>query len=199
LGTGSDRVFNYNRIARLPGSVNFKTPPTLCYLTSVDPGRRYSIQQISAALDSMGIPAVQRKVHRQEPVDPIDGSDWWSQIRERLGPHPLAIIDSGEKNPYSDGQVTRSEADWLVVCALVRAGASDEQITWIYDSQPVGLLKYAEEGAHYLNQTVASARRKLAQQTEVTTTAPRIQTSPRFTGGAYDELRARRMKYAHGR
>jgi len=167
LATTSDAVFNVNRIARIPGSVNWKPPPkqpTWCYLQQIDPSRRYDLGQVDAALDAMGAPHV--KTHKErpprEPENPPEGKDWWRLLRERLSLHALGIIDFGEKNPYSEKQISRSEADWFVVCSLVRADATDEMIKWVYDSQPIGLLKYHEAGARYLAHTIEAARRAAA-------------------------------------
>lgn len=193
--TGSDAIFNTNRILRIPGSVNWKQPPRWCYLTGLWPDRRYSLEQITKALDCMGAPAVVRRkegipVPTEPPLD-------WLDIRKRLSPGVLDIIDTGEKNAYSEAQVTRSEADWVVVCALVRAGVTDEMIAWIYETQPVGMLKYREVGAHYLNQTIHTARRATA--------APAVERAaarsgpPVYRGGAIDSVRQRSYALRAGR
>jgi hypothetical protein len=202
--TGSDAVFNVNRIARIPGSVNWKPPPkqpTWCYLTDLRPERRYTLAQVDAALDAMGAPSVKRQKERppHEPENPPQ--DWW-ELKSRLSPHACAIVDFGERNPYSEKQVSRSEADWFVICSLVRADATDEMIKWVYDTQPVGLMKYHEAGPRYLAHTTEAARRSVASAPTAPNApgergrsgggggyTPRYTNNTRYVGGARDQAR----------
>jgi len=175
--TGSDPVFSVNRIARLTGTVNWK-PPTAkwCHLTDVQPARRYTIDEIDMALDRLGAgPARPPKEGIPVPIDPP--VDWW-ELRKRLPEGVLDIIDTGEKNAFSERQVTRSEADWVVVCALVRAGCPDSMVIWVYETQPVGIMKYREAGPRYLLKTIEAARRATAEPIE-----------PVGRGRAYDSPR----------
>lgn len=207
-GTASDKVFNTNRIMRIPGSVNWKTPSTWCYLTEVNP-KRYALEQIDQALDAAGVPR-QPKIAdgvRLEPDTTLDGvpaEEAWARVKGALegspdtsavrgGREALGIIEFGEKNPYSDGQPTRSEADWVVICALVRAGATDELIRWVYEKFPVGLMKYAETGRRYLEHTIQEARRRTAEAKSFGARGHRRRPPIRFTGSAGDAARARSM------
>lgn len=164
LATGSDRIFNTNRILGLAGTINWKTPPTWRYITGLWPERRYSLDTVISALDRMGAPPA-RKPHDGIPV-PVEPPIPWQELRSKLSAGVLDIIDSGERNLYSELQTTRSEADWLVVCTLVRIGVSDEMIHWIYETQPVGLMKYRETGPRYLYRTIETARRATADKRE---------------------------------
>lgn len=187
--TGSDRIFNVNRIMRLPGSRNWKkNPPPWCYLVSTDPSRRFDLGHVTKCLDRVGAPpAVTPDVRLiAAPVNPpVD----WFELRKRLDPGTLDIIDTGERNAYSEKQITRSEADWVVVCALVRAGAPDEAIHWVYARCPVGDMKYRESGERYLTRTIEAARRATA--------APKVEHRGSFAsdahrvslGGARDQYR----------
>lgn len=165
--TKSDSVHSLNRIARMPGSLNWKSAhsPRWCYLSEpVRLERAYTIEQIDAALDKLGAGPARKPIDGiQVPVDPP--FDWFA-LREKLEPGVRDIIDTGEKNAYSEGQVTRSEADWVVVCALVRAGCPDGWIHWIYETQPVGNMKYREIGPRYLNRTIETARRATAERVD---------------------------------
>jgi len=185
--TGSDAIFNTNRIFRLPGTVNWKTQPKWCYLTGVNAERRYTISQIEGALDRLGA----APVHRQKPgiEVPVNPPIDWMELRRQLSPGVLDLIDTGEKNSYSVKQVTRSEADWVVICELVVLGVSDEMIEWVYETQPVGVLKYRSAGVHYLKQTIASARRATADTLQ---DRPRTRTISysRVTGSSRDGQRA---------
>jgi hypothetical protein len=185
--TKSDAIFNTNRILRLPGSLNWKkNPPRWCYFTDLSVQRLYTIQQIDRALDLVGAPPA-RTAKEGIPV-PVNPPIDWFELRKLLSGAVLDIIDTGEKNAFSERQITRSEADWLVVCALVRAGVSDEMIHWVYETQPVGVLKYRSAGVHYLNQTIHNARRATA---DVIRDRPHTRSisHPRPRGSARDDQR----------
>lgn len=187
--TGSDPVHSVNRIARLPGTVNWKNPPRWAYLMESDiyPERLYTIDEIDFALDRLGAgPARPLKEGIQVPVDPpID----WLELRKRLTEGVLDIIDTGEKNAFSERQVTRSEADWVVVCALVRAGCPDSMVIWVYETQPVGILKYREAGARYLYKTIEAARRATAEPIEPVGRGRVYDMQRHPTGSGYDQYR----------
>jgi hypothetical protein len=166
MATNSDAVFNPSRIARLPGSLNWKSapkPPTWCYLTDYHPERRYNFTSLSDALEAMKAPHPAWKGDgvAYQPCDPPAD---WLELRWRLSEHALAIIDYGERNPFSVKQVSRSEADWFVICALVRANATDEDIEAVYRSQPIGQMKYAEAGDGYLARTIERARNHVGDE-----------------------------------
>jgi len=185
----SDSVFSINRIGRVPGTLNRKRGcAAWCFLTNCDPARRYTIDEINNRLDVVGAgPARTPKDGIPVPVDPpVD----WFEMRKRLDEGTLDIIDTGEKNAYSEKQISRSEADWVVVCALVRAGAPDSLIHWIYETQPVGTMKYREAGVHYLTKTIESARRVTAEPIEYTTSSSNYSYS-RSTGSGRDKHRKR--------
>ncbi len=188
----SDPIHNSNRIMRCTGTLNWKkNPPRWCYLTNVSPARHYTVQQIDLALDRLGAgPAREHKEGIPVPIDPP--ADWWD-LRKRLSPSVLDVIDTGEKNAYSEKQVTRSEADWLVVCALVRAGAPDDMIHWIYETQPVGIMKYRSAGAHYLNRTIEKARQETVDTLDERPVTRTISYT-RVTGSSRDAGRESRNK-----
>jgi len=189
--TGSDPVHNPNRIFRVPGTYNWKSlPPRPCYLMAYQPDQLYTIEQINAALDKLGAgPATPPRpgipVPEGEPEDLID-------LLNRLPEAVRFAIQTGERNLLSEGQPSRSETDWLVVCALVRAGVSDAQIAQIYATQPIGLSKYYEAGAHYLSKTIESARRATAEPLDVTVRSRYSRKLP--SGSAADKYRNRRRR-----
>ena len=188
--TGSDPVFSINRIARLTGTVNWKKPtPRWCYLTDVQPDRQYTLDEIDFALDRLGAgPARPLKEGIPVPVNPpVD----WLELRKRLDEGTLDIIDTGEKNAFSERQVTRSEADWVVVCALVRAGCPDEMVIWVYETQPVGIMKYREAGARYLYKTIEAARRATAEPVEAVGHGRMYDAPKNPKGSGYDQFQRR--------
>ena len=155
--TGSDPIYNVNRIMRLTGTRNWKkNPPAWCYLIDIDRGRRFDLDYVKQRLDAAGAPPA-RSNRPGIPV-PTDPNQDWFELRAKLPEGVREVIASGERNAYSEKQISRSEADWLVVCALIRAGADDEMIAWVYAHTPVGQLKYHEAGARYLTRTIERAR-----------------------------------------
>lgn len=190
----SDPIHNSNRIMRCAGTLNWKkNPARWCHLVHVAPERHYTIDQIDKALDRLGAaPAFVRKEGIPIPIDPpID----WPELRKRLSPGVLDIIDTGEKNAYSEKQVTRSEADWLVVCALIREGVSDEMIHWVYEMQPVGVMKYKTSGGgvHYLNSTIRSARRSTADVPDGRAASTKSISYAKFNGSSRDAGRKKKL------
>lgn len=157
--TESDRVFDTTRIARLPGTYNWKTdPPHPCLLAGAT-RRDYTPHEIAAALDRMGVPEVEPQpdvVPTMGPQDPL--FDWFS-LKEKLDPAVVDLITFGEKHSHLP---SRSEADYRVVRALVAAGATDAQIRHVYATEEIGRLKYREKGNRYLETTIREARRDSA-------------------------------------
>lgn len=185
--TDSDRVYNVNRIFRTTGTMNLKPNkvPTWCYLIGLDASRKYNVTAVDEALDRMGAPAVKKRLDLP-PHQPENPTEDIYELLGRVSPHAKAIIDSGEKNPYSDGQVSRSEADWFVISELIRNDATDEQIHTIYTTFPIGYLKYKEAGDHYLNQTIESARRSAAKIDNIRKAAAARGAPKKNRGGAAD-------------
>jgi hypothetical protein len=166
----SDPIHSTNRIMRLTGSRNWKkNPPAWCYLTGVDASRRYTVDFVEARMNAVGAPEA-RKPGEGIAV-PIEPPMPWIDIIKRIEEQPggegiMLIINTGERNAYSEKQISRSEADWVVICALVRAGVSDEGIAWVYERTNVKLLKYYQAGARYLHRTIEAARRATAEKVE---------------------------------
>lgn len=162
---GSDPIFNTNRIMRLPGSVNWKSPPRWCYLTDYHPERRYELDEVVAALDAMGAPKVKYKgdvapIEATIEKETVEGAEL--ALRE-LTPYAYGLVQYGERAPGAEStQPTRSETDWMVVCSLVRVGATDEMIFYIYQTNEIGNLKYRSAGDRYLSRTIEAARRTIA-------------------------------------
>ncbi len=61
----------------------------------------------------------------------------------------------------------RSEADWRVVCELVRAGATDDDIRAVFVHFAIG-SKFDEQGDKYLAHTVSRARARAIERPQVT-------------------------------
>lgn len=182
--TLSDRIFNVNRIMRLPGSRNWKkNPPPWCYLVSTEPTWRFELDYVTKCLDKANAPPARSPV--AGIPTPIDPPDDWFELRKRLDQGALDIIDTGERNAYSEKQITRSEADWVAVCALIRAGATDAMVAWVYANTPVGMLKYQDAGARYLTRTIEAARRATAEK--VVKSSGRSTDSHKILTGSFSE------------
>jgi hypothetical protein len=195
--TLSDPIHSVNRIMRLAGSRNWKkNPPAWCYLTAINPERRYDLDYVVKRLDAVGAPPARSpKVGFEVPADaPAD----WFLMCQRIKDQPggegvIDIIETGERNAYSEKQLTRSEADWVVVCALVRSGATDEFIQWVYEKKPVGNMKFREAGPRYLTRTIEAARRATAEK--IQRTGGHASDAYRSSSGSSrDEARARRYQ-----
>lgn len=73
----------------------------------------------------------------------------------------LGFIEDGKTLPDK----SRSERDWLVVSALVKAGASDLLIKQVFATHTLIADKVGEAGAKYLDHTIRRAREHFATQT----------------------------------
>ena len=72
----------------------------------------------------------------------------------RVSPGVLERIRSGS----TEGFESRSERDWSVICALVKAGVSDTAIRSIFAIEPIGDKVREESDDHYLEFTLRKAR-----------------------------------------
>lgn len=160
--TDSDPVHNVNRIARLPGTVNWKDPPRWCYVAEMT-DYEYTLDEVAHVLDRIGAPAVVQRSDAYFDDAPMrDPLFNWEKVRMGLSPRVVDLITFGIQN--SERQVTRSEADWVVVTALVDAGLTNDQIRWVYCNPEYGIgsLKYRQSGDRYLNHTIKKARQAKA-------------------------------------
>lgn len=59
----------------------------------------------------------------------------------------------------------RSKNDYGVTCEMIRAGYTDDQIKWVFDTYPIGTKgKYAEKDEKYLTDMIAKARAEVESQ-----------------------------------
>jgi len=138
----ADATWDLARVLRVPGTLNSKGAPVRSRLLELAPDVRYDLPQFEAVL-----PAQQRlTVQRSRPTR-REGS---------LSPRVERLIRGGNDGMYP----SRSEADFAVVCALVRAGYSDGEIIDVFASHPDGIgQKFLERGERYLSRTITAARR----------------------------------------
>lgn len=183
--TDSDAVFNVNRIARLPGTANWKDgEPKSCYLSHLS-SRDYGSAEIMSALDRMGVPRVEPKPDGAPVMQNEDPLFNWTHLKQRL---PAASADLIENGIPHEHYRSRSENDFRVVKDLVLAGATNEQIEWIYANKEIGALKYKEKGIRYLHQTIKSARRALTGPAKLRRSRPLGERFSAFSRGGFAPL-----------
>lgn len=163
-----DAVWDVPRILRVPSTLNHKCePPAAVAIIELNAERRYGLSDLEQyrALD----------IHGVEPVEfsdvDVDGEQALERAKERgLSSAMLHILASGHLGRGSEvgcpacealkrGYSTRSERDAAVVCALLNASMTPEDIRAIYGCYSVG-DKYREpgNGDRYLARTIAAER-----------------------------------------
>lgn len=160
---GGDRITKSPvQIMRLPGTTNWKDPASLCYLHEWT-GHRYSIDEINAKLDAANAPALRLPA---PPVSDVKPTAETADIVASLSSKWREVIEHGTA---PTGWRDMSELDWVVVCKLIEAGATDRQISDIYASYPIRRLKFDRASNSYLERTVKRAREEvLAEYVEKT-------------------------------
>jgi hypothetical protein len=159
---GSDPVFYPNVSPTMPGSLNLKDPLAPRRVELVEMlAHRYDLRPIIAKLDSRGVPPAAALTPAPRParprpadvnqviVDPgrinliWDALPRWAQNLIRAGKQP------GDRYP------SRSEADCAVVRVLLDAGASEDEVVWLFANNIAGIGgRYAEQGDRYLSMTI---------------------------------------------
>lgn len=150
--TNTDHVWDATRVLRLPGTVNWKTPPTPCYLAHVD-GNRYTLAAIVAALDAAGARPVDVIRYDRHALPASDGTA--PLLPPGLRADIRRLIETGE---VSERFPSGSEADWAVCGALMVAGASDGLIAAVYAHYNIRHVKADAAGSGYLERTIAKVR-----------------------------------------
>jgi hypothetical protein len=144
---GADHTWDLARVLRVPGTLNVKPgrPLAWCWVLELAPAVRYELAELEAAVPP-----------RPRPVAaPPQGP---RPMPRRLSPRMRRLIQTGNDGSYP----SRSEADFAVACALVRAGYSDEEIVAVFAGHPQGIgQKYAERGDRYLRCVIRGAQAKI--------------------------------------
>lgn len=144
----TDNTWDSTRVMRLPGTVNWKTPPTACYLESLDTSRRYSLDEIDAALTAAGVPL-------PSPPRALPAGEAWTGALP--GGLPAAVETMLRTGVLVAGFPSASEADWSICCALASVGLSASAIWSVYERLPVAQIKAAHAGGAYLERTIRRA------------------------------------------
>lgn len=151
-----DRVYDYPRIMRLPGSYNLKDPkiPKLCRIIKHNKKLRYVLSDFKFLISE--------KVKKQPKTELASES---AIVLDEL---PLSMrVKSLIRNGNDDTYHSRSEADIAVIVECIQKAISDEEIEIIF-SDPANKIgeKYREEGNHYLRQTIRSAKKMVSAKIE---------------------------------
>jgi len=156
---GADHCFDLPRILRVPGTKNLKTPnePKDVQVIVFNPEIRYNLSDFEAyEVKTQGKCEVQVNFsNTQEDVN-VEELKVSKAIKK--------LIKEGKQ--AGDRYPSRSEADFAVVCALVKAGYSDDTIKAIFDRYPIG-EKYQEQGIDYLRHITGRAKEAVTVSKDV--------------------------------
>lgn len=137
----SDNVDDPVRIMRIPGTVNWKEPPSWCYLRELN-NRRYSLDEITRAIDAHVPPELSssslKKLEILEPPTGETPSAPLEAIVDRLPFELRRIVTHAEMPLWSDD---RSEVQWAICHALFNLGATYAQVVEAFEVYALGHLK----------------------------------------------------------
>ena len=150
LALDGDKCFDLPRILRIPGTKNLKYPnnPKDVQVIIFEPDVRYNLSDFDSyevEIQKKSEVSVSFSCSTQE-ID-LDNFKISDSIKD--------LILNGKQD--EDKYRTRSEADFAVVCALVKANCSDDTIKAIFERYPIG-KKYKEQGEGYLKHTINKAK-----------------------------------------
>ena len=149
--SGDPSAAELARILRVPGTINYKfgerVPITCIKLSS----RRYELKDFKQWWVEV------TKTEKQ----PVNFTNAFPQVNVndlRLSHRITKLISTGWSGiPYK----SRSEADQAVITALVRVGATNDQIRTIFQMYPIGNKyrgKPGAEGSQYLTHSISTAK-----------------------------------------
>jgi hypothetical protein len=176
----SDRVWNANRVLRLPGTTNTKEPPQPCYVHELT-ARRWSLDEINDCLDRICAPPASASDIDTPNTNPDDefyrrggAVDAIAQLPDDL----RTAVETGNPPP---GRVDMSQLDFEIMVSLFDAGADREDIVHIYNAYPVQNLRAARRGGgDYVERTVAAAERQWREAIEQNSRAARMLAGGEF-------------------
>jgi len=154
---GADTCFDLSRILRVPGTKNLKPnmSPRDVKVISFKPELRYAISDF----DKFFIPvadAGQDKIFFTETVKDIDVDEL------KISPETKDLIKNGKQD--GDKYKSRSEADFKVICDMLKAGYDNNTIRDIFEKYPIG-ERYHEDGQPYLVRSINNARQATKEKT----------------------------------
>lgn len=137
---GGDRCHNLDRVLRLPGTVNWKRKPgrepRTAVLLQFHDERRYPLGEFTAAPPRRVSPSAgQAKVQLEGIPAPIDLETLPAAVSNRTRMLIVQGCDPDDALRYQ----SRSEAQFGVVCELVRAGCDDETIAAVILDRDLGI------------------------------------------------------------
>ena len=160
-----DRVYDAARVLRTPGSWNARSE-SQCLIAEMA-GHRYSLAQVNAALDKAGARMVELKTKRARTglaprtprtpdtnvpvVDPARLELLWSRLDPAMQQRAMTSTNGA-----------RHERDFIVAKALIRAGASDDEVVTMASFCDGLKEKLDECGVSYWRGIADDARASLA-------------------------------------
>ena len=168
---GADHCHNVDRIMRLPGTVNIPNRKklkkgrqrALAQLIEFDDGRRYGIEQFTAAVQvqrSGDEGNVRLRTSGNIPLIDVEAlRDWATANAKVINDHTLALIATGD-DPIQPGKyASRSEALMRVCCDLVRAEVPDEMILGVIMGPNEIAASVVEKGRDVLSYAIRQVER----------------------------------------
>ena len=152
---GGDTTYDISRILRLPDSKNLKIPdnPKDVKVVLYSPDKKYCLTDFEF-LKAPGKKKVKTKSGGKDmDIDQLPGIS--QEVRE--------LIKQGKQE--NDKYESRSEADYRVICHLVKMGYSDVAIRKIFENYPIG-EKFREQGDAYLIHSISHARDDVERQNQ---------------------------------
>lgn len=191
--SGTDHIYDCTRVLRLPGTVNWKSPPRWCEWVACS-DRRYTPEELTALLDRAGFPAIEEVPPVAVTLAPVPAT-----VAAAVATLPMrirALIETGD----TTGFPSNSEADFAAMHALVTAGCTDEQVIAVYAGYPIRAAKVAREGGHYFARTLAAARElavaeAIAREVHADLPPPFVRTGPGRVTIRMDEAHSAKYFY----
>ncbi len=153
---GADTCFDLSRVLRVPGTKNLKpnVPPTNVKVISFNSELKYAVNDFAKFFIPV-VGAEQNKVVFTEVIKDVDVDEL------KISPATKELILTG-KQP-GDQYKSRSEADYKVICDIVKDGFDDDIIRAVFEKYPIG-EKYREDGLPYLACSISNARQAAAKE-----------------------------------
>ncbi|MBX7496850.1 RepB family DNA primase [Qipengyuania sp. 6B39] len=167
---GGDSCHNVDRVLRLPGTINWKEgdgrKPRLARLVSPLEGelpKRYRVAEFTAAsARKASVTSGQAKVQLEGIPAPID----LDTLPAAVTPRTRMLIVQGDDPDDPLRYSSRSEVTFAVVCEMVRAGCTDEQIAAVIADPDLGISAHTlaqKQTRAYVERQIERARAEVEE------------------------------------
>ena len=151
IACSSDEVDDPTRIMRIPGTVNWKAPATWAYIREMN-GHRYTLAQVTAALDAVNAPVVDPQA---VPIDPPDEPPS-APLAHFVGQLHASLRGVIERGDVPADWPDRSVVQFMACMGLFNAGATFAQVLEAFSVYPLGQIK-ADATEAQIERTVRAA------------------------------------------